>query len=128
MDVLRWLPPALLALILAASAGAKLPYPGRTRSSFEALGIPAAQFLAIAVPMAELTTAVALIAVPPVGGAFALVLLAAFSALLARQIARGSTTPCACFGQVRARPISRADLTRNGALMALALITLTWPP
>jgi uncharacterized membrane protein YphA (DoxX/SURF4 family) len=128
MSLLRWIPPVLLALVLAASAGAKLAAPARTRTSFEALGLPAARALAILVPLVELVTAVLLIVTPRMGGALALALLAAFSAFLSRLVAQGSTEPCACFGQVRQRPISRADLTRNGVLIGLAVLTISWPP
>jgi uncharacterized membrane protein YphA (DoxX/SURF4 family) len=128
VSVLRWVPPVVLAIVLAASAGAKLVAPARTRSSFETLGLPAAQALAILVPVTELTTAVALVAVPRIGAALALALLTAFSAFLSRQITRGSTAPCACFGQVRRRPIARADLVRNGVLLSLAALTLAFPP
>lgn len=128
MSWLRWVPPVVLALVLAASGGAKLADPHSTRASFRALALPAPGALAVIVPLVELGTAVALIAAPPLGAVIALGLLAAFSVFLASRVARGETEPCACFGQVRRRPISRADLLRNGALMALAVATLALPP
>lgn len=128
MGALRWLAPVTLALVLAAAAGAKLSSPSRTRDSFEALRLPLPRTLALTVPLVELATAVALVAVPRVGAALALALLALFSAFLSWQMAHGAHEPCACFGQVRPRPISPADLTRNVVLMGLAALTLVLPP
>jgi uncharacterized membrane protein YphA (DoxX/SURF4 family) len=120
--------PVILALVLAAAAGSKLASPTRTRRSFEALGLPRPRALALGVPLAELAAAVLLVAVPRVGAPLALTLLVVFSAFLAPQVARGSEEPCACFGQVGSRPVSPVDLVRNGGLMALALLTVAWPP
>jgi uncharacterized membrane protein YphA (DoxX/SURF4 family) len=128
MSALRWVAPVLLALVLAASAGAKLASRPGTRDSFAALGLPAPRALAIMVPTVELITAVALLAVPRIGGGLALVLLGGFSVFLARQIAQGSDAPCACFGQTGRQRISPADLTRNGVLAGLAVITMVFPP
>ena len=61
MDFLRWVAPALLAIVMAIAAGAKLAAPDATRGSFAALGLPAPMILAIVVPALELVTAVALI-------------------------------------------------------------------
>jgi uncharacterized membrane protein YphA (DoxX/SURF4 family) len=128
VGALAWVAPVALALVLASAAGAKLASPTRTLDSFVALGLPAPRLLAIAVPVAELATAVALVAAPRVGAALALAVLTGFSAFLSREMARGSNEPCACFGQVRPRPISRGDLTRNAVFMALAAVTLALPP
>jgi uncharacterized membrane protein YphA (DoxX/SURF4 family) len=128
MSALRWVAPVLLALVLAASAGAKLATRSATGDSFATLGLPAPRALATLVPLVELLTAVALVAVPRIGGVVALVLLAAFSVFLARRIAQGSEAPCACFGQTRRRPVSPADLARNAVLAALAAVTIAFPP
>ena len=69
-----------------------------------------------------------LIAAPRLGAGLALGLLVAFTGFLATVLARGSTEPCACFGQVRDRPVSGAHLLRNLALAGLAVVTLVWPP
>lgn len=128
MAALRWVAPAILALVMAAAGGAKVAAPDRTRSSFKALGLPATAALTWAVPTAEIVTAVLLIAVPPVGATLALALLACFSAFLAVQILRGTNEPCACFGQVRPRPIATVDLFRNSALGLLAVACIIWAP
>jgi hypothetical protein len=84
--------------------------------------------LAVAVPALELITSVLLVAAPVAGAIIALVLLAAFSALLARRLRAGSTAPCKCFGSTRTRPIAWTDLARNGVFAGLAVLTLAFPP
>jgi hypothetical protein len=52
----------------------------------------------------------------------AVVVLLAFSTVLARQLSRGLHPPCACFGSLSARPIGASMLVRNGVLLAVALV------
>jgi len=54
----------------------------------------------------------------------ALATLAAFSALLAGNLARGSRPPCACFGGRTERPLSWGALVRNAALAAALVAAL----
>lgn len=118
----------LSALVLAAvfvwAAAAKLARPDRTGAGFAALGLGTHRWLVRGVPIIELGTAVLLVAAPPAGGAIALVLLGAFSAVIARALGRGVKAPCSCFGAASGRPISRTDLLRNAALAALAIAAL----
>lgn len=113
------------ALVLAAvfvwAAAAKLARPAVTAAGFRALGVPRPAALARAVPVAELGTAVLLVAVPRVGGVVAVVVLAAFTVVIVRAIRQGLVTPCSCFGAVSARPVSKLDLVRNLMLAALAV-------
>jgi uncharacterized membrane protein YphA (DoxX/SURF4 family) len=113
-----------LAAVFVRAGAAKLARPSVAASSFAALGAPAPTLLARGVPLAELLTAVALIASPRAGAAVALLLLAAFSLFLGRAVASGATAPCNCFGAARAEPVSAADLARNGLLAAPALAAL----
>ena len=78
MDALRWLAPGILAVVLAAAAGAKLSRPGDTQRSFEALGLPVPKLSTWGVPVVELAVAVLLIAVPPLGSVSAIIVLIAF--------------------------------------------------
>lgn len=114
----------LLAAVLVRAGAAKLARPAATAASFAALGLPAGPALARAVPFAELLTAAGLLAAPRIGAVVALVLLAAFSALLAGAVRAGTTAPCNCFGSARADPVSRVDLVRNGLLAVLAVASL----
>ena len=116
------------ALVLAAvfvwAAAAKFARPNVTTEGFRSLRLPAPGGLAWGVPAAEVVTAVLLVAVPPAGGVVALVLLAAFSLVIARALRLGLTTPCGCFGATSAKPVSSRDLVRNGLLACLALAAL----
>jgi uncharacterized membrane protein YphA (DoxX/SURF4 family) len=117
----------LLAAVLVRAGAAKLARPVATAASFRALGVPAAGATARAVPGVELAVATALIAVPRAGAALALVLLLAFSAVLARAVRSGVATPCNCFGTARAEPVSWLDVVRNGLLAVAAVAAATSP-
>ena len=77
---------------------------------------------AILVPLAELAVAVALIpsATASVAAVGALVLLAAFTALVAVAVVRGTEAECHCFGNVTSRPVGPGTLVRNAVLLAMA--------
>ena len=111
----------LLAAVFVWAGAAKLARPAATESGFRGFGLPGPPVLARLVPAVELLLAVLLIAVPPIGGAAALVMLAVFSAVLIRALRSGVATGCACFGTTATRPISGRDLARHGALGALAV-------
>jgi hypothetical protein len=110
----RWLAPAALAVVFAAAGGAKL--------------VDRETSVPRAISVAEIAVAVLLIAVPPVGAALALGLLAGFTVALVVRIRRGSEEPCECFGQLGTRPVSWLDVARNLGFMALAAVALVWPP
>ena len=114
----------VLAAVFVRAAVAKGVRPRDTAAGFAALGVPAPEAAARAVPAAELVLSVLLLAVPRPGGVAALVLLAVFSALLAGVVRRGVTVGCNCFGAARAGPVSGVDLLRNGLLAALAAAAL----
>ena len=112
----------LLALVFVRAGVAKINRPTETATAFEAMTLPAPRALARALPFVELALAVALIASPRIGGALALALIAAFSAVLARSV--GTETGCGCFGSAHARPVSRVDLARNAVLAGLAIVAI----
>ena len=116
------------ALVLAGAfvvaAAGKLARPTSTASAFRSFGIPRAGAFARGVPVAELVVAVLVIAAPAAGGVAALVLLAAFSAVLVRGLRAGVRTPCRCFGGVREEPASGVDLVRNAMLAVLAVAAI----
>lgn len=119
----------VLAAVFAVAAVAKLRQPVSTARSFAALGLPAPAVLAYAVPAVEAGLAVALVAVPRAAAWVAIVLLAAFTAVLARSITKGTGAPCACFGSARraSEPVSGVELVRNAMLAALAVIATGAP-
>ena len=106
----------VLAGVLAWAGAAKLMRPRTTAASFAALGVPGARL----VPWIELVTAMALVAWPRVGGPTAAVLLLAFAVVLVRAARRG--VGCACFGTAAPQPVSAREFTRNGGLLALAVL------
>ena len=125
---MRWIAPVVLAAVFAFAAGAKFADQEATAQGFHDLRLRNAPRLAIQIPAVELATAVLMIAAPIGGTIVALVLLTVFSVVLWRRLAEGVTTPCKCFGGTRTRPISQADLVRNGVLALLAVVTLVFPP
>ncbi|MEJ7844148.1 MAG: MauE/DoxX family redox-associated membrane protein [Acidimicrobiales bacterium] len=114
----------VLALAFVRAGVAKVLAPGPTRTSFVALGVPAPDAAARVVPAVEVALGVALVAVPPVGAAVALALLAFFTTFLAGRLRAGVRAPCGCFGAASSAELSGLDLVRNALLGALALAAL----
>jgi uncharacterized membrane protein YphA (DoxX/SURF4 family) len=112
------------AVVLGAAfvvAGASKLAAGRAWPAQAAgLGVPAR--LAAPVPWVELTVGALLIVHVgrPWPAVAALVLLAAFTALIGRNLAAGKHPPCACFGAWSAKPLGWTHVARNAALLALA--------
>jgi uncharacterized membrane protein YphA (DoxX/SURF4 family) len=114
---------AVLAVVFAWAAVAKLRRRTATERSFRDLSLPAPAVLARLVPAAELAVAIGLVAGPAVASWAALVLLLAFSVVVVRAVARGDAVPCACFGSsAGGDAVSTADLLRNAGFGALALV------
>ena len=118
---------AAAALVLAAmfawAAIAKIRGRRATIDSFRGLGLPAPVPLSIIVPVVELAVAVGLVVAPVPASFLALVLLGAFSVVIGRAVAAGSTAGCACFGGGPAqRPVSVVELVRNASLGGLAIV------
>jgi len=107
-----------LAAVFAWAGAAKAVAPQRTKRTFASLGLPAA--LATVVPVLELGLAAGLVLAPGVAAWAALVMLVAFTALLAKVVVRGEAVACGCFGSARPEPVSFVDLVRNGLLIAVA--------
>jgi hypothetical protein len=118
----------VLSLVLAASAVAKL----RSRTVVERqmgtlVGDRYAPMIAPALPVTEIVVAIALVGWwGPAPGVVALVLLAAFTAVLVRAQAR--RLPCLCFGAARLDvPVGPASVLRNGVLAGLAVFAIGRP-
>lgn len=121
-----------LAAVFGWAAVAKVSDRRAAATAFGGLGLPAAAFLATAVPATEAAIAVVLVLRPDVGGALALAMLAAFTLVIARALSTHSGAGCGCFGSHRVEPVSPADIVRNGLLAAMAVIAtgtahLAWP-
>ena len=125
MEGLGYACAVLLAAVFVRAGAAKVARPAATAASFRALGVPVPAALTRAVPVLELLVAVALLAAPSLGAVAAIVLLAPFTAVLARAVAGGSEAPCNCFGAARADPVSWVDVVRNLLLAGLAGAAVT---
>ena len=111
----------LVGLVLLAAGALK----ARDRSWLDAargFGLP--RPAAIALPWLEVVTGALLVA--QFGGRAtalaALVLLVAFTVVVAQRVARHDETPCACFGALSTAPISSRTVARNLVLVALAAV------
>ncbi|WP_433892065.1 MauE/DoxX family redox-associated membrane protein [Streptomyces sp. CA-111067] len=125
----------VLAGVFAVSAASKLRS-ARAFASFEEAvarlgGVPGRVLRPVSAGLAGAEALLAVAVLVP-ATAFAAVLLSAvmlltFSAALARALRAGEPVRCNCFGPSQ-RPVSAAQLTRNGLLIALAAAALTtWP-
>jgi uncharacterized membrane protein YphA (DoxX/SURF4 family) len=114
----------VLAAVLFTAALAKFADRSGSRRAVADFGLPTVlvEPLALAVPILELATALALLPDPSARWAAvaAGVLLASFTAVIAVNLARGRRPPCHCFGQMRAAPLDRSMLVRNLLLLGAA--------
>jgi methylamine dehydrogenase accessory protein MauD len=118
----------VLAAVFAAAGVAKLlDLPG-SRGALAGFGVPAriAPTAAVLVPIAELTSAIALVPEESArwGGLAALVLLLAFVAGISNAMRRGEAPDCHCFGQLHSEPAGRPTLIRNLGLAVLAAVVV----
>ncbi len=120
---------AIAAVLLGAAfvlaGAAKLAIGRRWLAQAEGFGVPwqFAQF----VPWWELIVG-ALLAVQverEILASIAIATLLVFSALVARQLAKGRHPPCACFGAWSPKPVGPQTLVRNAALIALGIAAAT---
>lgn len=118
----------VVAGVFVWAAAPKLARSERTAAGFRALRLPAASFLARAVPLLELALAGALLAVPRTGGVVSVAVLAAFSGVLIRALVQGVTAGCNCFGATgSAGRLSWVDVLRNGLLATGAALAASAP-
>jgi thiol-disulfide isomerase/thioredoxin/uncharacterized membrane protein YphA (DoxX/SURF4 family) len=128
VDVALTLIRALLIGVFAVAGVAKLADLSGSRAAVEGFGVPRriAAPLGTVLPFAELTAAGLLLfgATARAGAALSLALLLAFSAGIARSIARGEAPDCHCFGQLHSEPAGPRTLLRNLSLAGLAAIVV----
>jgi len=119
----------VVAAVLAASGVAKLADLRGSREAMLGFGLPAglAGPAGVALPLAELTAAVAL-AVPGLarpGALLALVLFVSMSLAIVRLLAIGHAPDCHCFGALQSEPVSTRTLVRSWALaVAAGIVTV----
>lgn len=114
------------ALVLAAvfmwAAVAKARNLEATIASFRGLGLPGPAVLARTVLAVEAALALGLVIRPVVAAWPAVALLALFTIVVARAVARGAQVRCACFGSTSTRAVSSVELIRNAGLISTAVV------
>jgi len=106
-------------------AGASKVAAGRQwPATARAMGAPV--FTIAFVPWVELAVGAALVAqlAVPYPAVAALVLLLAFTALIAVRLSGDERPACACFGAWSAEPVGSVHVIRNAVLMALAVLAM----
>ncbi len=124
MDAALLIARLVVAATFGVAACAKLADRSGTLEAVRGFGAPESLVrpTATLLPLAELAAAVLLIpsATARAGAVLALVLLLAFSAAIARSMARGEAPDCHCFGQLHSEPAGPRALIRNLVLAVLA--------
>jgi peroxiredoxin len=118
----------LVSVVFGLSAYGKLADRPAARKAVAEFGAPLRWVTAIAwaLPLTEAVVAIAVL--PPWtatwAAAVALLLLAVFTAAVARSLARGERPVCSCFGAMSAVPVSRWTIARNAVLLVLAALAV----
>src|SRR4051794_12574140 len=118
-------------MFVVAGVGKLADLPGFRRALLGfGVGERLARLGAIALPIAELVTAVALFVQPSAiwGAAAALVLLAAFTGAIVNALARSEAPDCGCFGALHSAPVGRRQVARNAVLAAPAVFVVVAGP
>ena len=115
----------LLAVVFLAAGIGKLRSHRVSAHTLVEFGVPPrlTHTIAIALPHAELSTAVALVLQPSArwGAVAAVTLLLTFSAAVANALAHHRRPDCSCFGQIHSAPVGVGTLARNATLLVLAI-------
>lgn len=125
MDRIATVAAVIVGLSFVVAGASKLASGRAWPEQARGLGAPAVVIPIL--PWAELALGAALIVqlARRLSAAIAIVLLVAFTALIAHRLRQGRHPPCACFGAWSATPIGVRHLLRNAALTALACIAMT---
>ncbi|WP_169812942.1 TlpA family protein disulfide reductase [Nocardia niwae] len=121
-----WISRLGLAVVFGLSAWGKLADRSATRQAVGDFGVPLRWVPTVAwgLSIAEAIIAVGVL-IPWVSGLAALavlLLLAVFTAVIARLMRRGEHPSCSCFGAASATPIGPKTLVRNGLFALLAMV------
>jgi thiol-disulfide isomerase/thioredoxin len=121
----------VLAAVLGTAGIAKLADRRGSREAMLGFGVPErfAGVLGLNLPTIELIIATALLPASTArpAGVAAGCLLLLFLAVVVYQLAKGRHPDCHCFGQLHSRPIGRATIVRNVALLLLAIAVTAYP-
>lgn len=113
-----------LGIAFLVAGGSKLAAGAAWPAQAAGLGAPSMSVWVL--PWIELVVGAALVVqlgepVPAIAG---LILLTAFTALIAVRLAQGKRPVCACFGAWSATPIGAPHLVRNAALIVVAIVAI----
>jgi uncharacterized membrane protein YphA (DoxX/SURF4 family) len=124
MSVVGTVAAVLLGFVFVVAGASKLAAGERWPAQARDLGAPA--LLAAVLPWAELVVGALLVVqlFVPWPALVAMVMLLAFSALLALRMQDADRPSCACFGQWSDSEIGVSHLVRNGVFVALAVLAL----
>jgi len=124
MDTVALVASVVLGIAFVVAGGSKIAAGPSWPDQARGLGAPT--WVIPAVPWIEIAVGAMLIVQfgAPWPSLAALVMLIAFTVLIAVALRQGRRPPCACFGAWSAKPIGVGHLVRNGALMVLALLSL----
>lgn len=124
MSAVAFVASILVGVAFLVAGGSKLAAGPSWPAQAAGLGAPAIAIPTL--PWIELVIGAALVLQlgSPVPEIAAIVLLAAFSGLIALRMSQGRRPACACFGAWSAKPIGPSHLIRNGALLGLAVLAL----
>lgn len=124
MSAVAFVASILVGVAFLVAGGSKLAAGPSWPAQAAGLGAPAIAIPTL--PWIELVIGAALVLQlgSPVPEMAAIVLLAAFSGLIALRMSQGRRPACACFGAWSAKPIGPSHLIRNGALLGLAVLAL----
>lgn len=116
----------LLAAVFALAAVGKLQDRAGAQKAMADFGVPesAASSASLALALAELAVAFALLfpSISWFAAIGATLLLAAFTAGMAYQMAKGNAPDCHCFGQLHSEPVSIWSLGRNAVFLVPAVL------
>jgi len=114
----------LLGFVFLVSGGSKIAAGPAWPEQAAGLGAPS--IVVPVLPWVEIVLGAILVmqVAPVAAAATALVVLAAFTALIIRRLAQGRHPPCACFGAWSAKPLGAGHVVRNAGFMVLGVLAL----
>jgi peroxiredoxin/uncharacterized membrane protein YphA (DoxX/SURF4 family) len=132
LDIVLLTARCVLASVFLLAGIAKLHDYHGTRRALSEFGVRDGlnPFLAVGLPLAELSAAIMLLNIVMArdGALLSGLLLGTFEVAIAANLLRGKTPDCHCFGQIASRPLSWSLFGRNLVLLALAALVFTSGP
>ncbi len=114
----------VLGFVFLVSGGSKIAAGPAWPEQARGLGAPS--IVVPVLPWLEIVLGAVLVmqVAPVVAAATALVVLVAFSGLIARRLSQGQHPPCACFGTWSTKPLGLGHLARNAGFIVLGVLAL----